>query len=461
MSLRARVGLIVGLVALVVGLIAPFDGLPASGQRAVGIAAWILVFWMTEPVRIEYTSLLALLLLPVAKVIPFDAAFSAFSGKSIWLIFAGLALSLGLTETGLGRRLAFLFLCCLGGTPARLLLSLHLIGLVLALLIPSGVVRVFILVPIGIGLMDALGEKPGSKLSAAVMLSLVCSTYYGGCGLLTASVPNLMVFGALERVGETMYWGTWAKLMFPLIGLVRTGICYGLILWLFGRGGQVAVPPSVLEARREELGPATDQERRVILILCLGVLVWATDFIHHIHPTYVALCLVLIYFLPRFGPLSFDTMRSANFPLLFYIATVFAIGEALTRTGVTDLFVGRLTAWVDLAPYGWFGKHFAITLLTIPFDFLMDTAAVAGVLTPAMLDFGQAQGLTALGTAMGVGVGVSLVFLPYQAAPFMIAYGFRRVRMGQLVLVMMLVSLISLFLLAPLNLLYWRWIGFI
>ncbi len=56
---------------------------------------------------------------------------------------------------------------------------------------------------------------------------------------------------------------------------------------------------------------------------------------------------------------------------------------------------------------------------------------------------------------------MSLVFLPYQAAPFMIAYGFRRVRMGQLVLVMVLVSLMSLFLLAPLNLLYWRWIGFI
>ena len=461
MTLRSHIGLLVGLVVLGVGLIAPFDGMSASAQRAVGITVWVLVFWMTEPVRIEYTSLAALLLLPVAGVIPFRAAFSAFSGTSIWLIFAGLVLSLGLTETGLGKRLAFLFLCCLGGTPARLLLSLHLIGLVLALLIPSGVVRVFILIPIGIGLMDALGERPGSKLSAAIILSLVCSTYYGGCGLLTASVPNLMVFGALERAGETMYWGTWAKLMFPVIGLIRTGICYGLILLLFGRGGQVAVPSSVLNQRQEELGPMSEKERQVILILCLGVLAWATDFIHHIHPTYVALCLVLLYFLPRFGPLSFDAMRGANFPLLFYIAAVFAIGEALDQTGFTDLFVRGLTGWVDLRAHGWFMKYFSITLLTVPFDFLMDTAAVAGVLTPSMMGFGQSQGLSAMGVGMSVGVGTSLVFLPYQAAPFMIAYGFRRMRMGQLVMTMMLVSLISVLVLAPLNLVYWRWIGFI
>ena len=43
MILRARIGLLVGLLVLGVGLIAPFDGISASAQRAVGITVWVLV----------------------------------------------------------------------------------------------------------------------------------------------------------------------------------------------------------------------------------------------------------------------------------------------------------------------------------------------------------------------------------------------------------------------------------
>ena len=55
----------------------------------------------------------------------------------------------------------------------------------------------------------------------------------------------------------------------------------------------------------------------------------------------------------------------------------------------------------------------------------------------------------------------ALVFLPYQAAPFMVALTYNQFTMRQLCLVMVVISILSLILLYPLNVLYWRWVGLI
>ena len=60
-----------------------------------------------------------------------------------------------------------------------------------------------------------------------------------------------------------------------------------------------------------------------------------------------------------------------------------------------------------------------------------------------------------------VAIAASMVCVPYQAAPFVLAYSFRYVRMGQFIWLMTLISLIALVLLLPLNLLYWRLVGLV
>jgi di/tricarboxylate transporter len=52
-----------------------------------------------------------------------------------------------------------------------------------------------------------------------------------------------------------------------------------------------------------------------------------------------------------------------------------------------------------------------------------------------------------------------MVFMPYQGAPFMIAYAYGYVTMRQFVLTMMLICLVNLIVLVPLNLVYWKCVG--
>jgi di/tricarboxylate transporter len=195
------------------------------------------------------------------------------------------------------------------------------------------------------------------------------------------------------------------------------------------------------------------------LILLFGILLWATDVLHGVHPAFVGLGLVLLAFLPGWGPLPIEALRKVNFPILIYIGAAFALGEALQTTGLGDRLARRLLSVMPGEDASVAARLAAVTFAVVPFNFLADTAVVAGTLAPVFLDSGPALGLTPLQIALSVGVGAGMVFLPYQGAPFMVAYSFRRVGMGRFALVMAALSLSSLLLLVPLNLLYWKLAG--
>ena len=450
LSGRRQAGALLGLAGLTAGW--------AWGAPALGLAFFAICWWTAEPVPVDYSSLLILLLIPTFGLLTVQQAFAPFAGSAVWLIFAGMVLSLGITATGLEARLAGLGLRHLGRSPGLLLLQLHLLGLATAFLVPSGVVRVLLLIPIGMAVVDGLGGREDPDLNAAVLLSLLCSTYYGGTGLLTGAVPNLVVAGQLERVsGRVLYWAEWLRWMFPVMGLLRTGLCYGVIYLLFGRRLPRILPKSPLL----DPGSLDPAQRRVLGLLLLGVALWASDALHHLAPMYVGLLLTALYTLPGWGPIQFAQLRQINFPFLFYITALFSLGSALEASGFDRRFVTAASTSLQLEGHGPVYQHLALTAMAVPLNFLMDNAAVASLLTPPLLELGRGLGLAPLPVALSVGMAVGQVFFPYQCAPFMLVYSYRRLGMGQLVLCMVCIALLTLLLLCPLNVLYWRWLGLI
>ncbi|MDP6041928.1 MAG: SLC13 family permease, partial [Candidatus Latescibacteria bacterium] len=449
-------GLILGLTLPLTFLLLPGE-LATSARLALALTVLTVIFWTFEPVPIPYTAILVLVLFPLLEIIPFATAFSGFAGKAVWLVFAGMALSLGITETPLGARMAHLVLDRIGSYN-QLILGLHVLGLTMALLIPSGVVRVLITMPMVVSLLKSLNETPGSKVSAGLVLSLTCATYYSGTGILTAGVPNLVILGVLESRNITIYWSEWAFYLFPVIGLLRVGLIYGLIRLLFRPEHEpdLSTHPNIAKVP-EHLTPP---EKKVLIILIVGILFWVTDVLHGVHPVYIGLALVLLCYLPGWGPLPFDTIKKVNFPLLIFISAVFAIGHALENSGLNSNLTIPLAHYLETAKTPT-AQLSLIAWSAVPFDFLMDTAAVGGVLAPLLLDLSTQLGLSPLPVALSLAIGTGVVFIPYQGAPFIVAYSFRYARMGQFVLVMSLISLLTLILLLPLTLLYWRIIGFI
>ncbi|MBM3277671.1 MAG: anion permease [Candidatus Handelsmanbacteria bacterium] len=450
LSAARRAGTLLGLAGLAGGW--------AAGMPALGLALLAICWWTAEPVPVDYSSLLILVLIPAFGLLTLPQTLAPFAGSAVWLIFAGMVLSLGITATGLEAHLAGLALRRLGRSPGLLLLQLHLLGLAAAFLVPSGVVRVLLLLPIGIALVDGLGGRDNPRLNAAVLLSLVCSTYYGGTGLLTGAMPNLVVAGQLERVsGRTLFWGEWCQWMFPVMGLLRTALSLGVIYLLFGRH----LPRSLRSATSPPHKPLDPTQRQVLGLLVLGVGLWASDALHHLAPVYVGLVLVALYTAPGWGPLPFASLRQLNFPFLFYIAALFSLGAALEAAGLDQIFITWVRPWLELEAHSPVYQHLALTVLAVPLNFLMDNAAVASLLTPPLLELGRGLGLAELPIALSVGMAAGQVFFPYQCAPFMLAYSFRRLGMGQIAVCMIAIAGLTLLLLCPLNVWYWHWLGLI
>jgi di/tricarboxylate transporter len=154
-------------------------------------------------------------------------------------------------------------------------------------------------------------------------------------------------------------------------------------------------------------------------------------------------------------------LRQLNFPFLFYIAALFSLGSALEASGFDHLFIGAASALLQLGGQGPVYQHLALTGMGVPLNFLMDNAAVASLLTPPLIKLGGSLGLKEMPVALSVAMAAGQVFFPYQCAPFMLAYSFRRLGMGQLVLCMVCIASCTLLLLCPLNVCYWRWLGLI
>jgi anion transporter len=442
---------------------APIPVLPADEQLALGVTLFALIMWTSQAVSVEVSSFAVLLLLPATGLLSFGDTFLPFAEPTIWLVFAGMVLSLLLSETGLGVRLADLFLPWLAtGSPLRLLAGLHLLGLAAAFLVPSGVVRVLLLMPIGIALCRALDpNQQDTRLAGAVALSIVCGTYYGGCAVLTGSVPNLVVAGQLQaETGRVVYWGEWLLWMFPVVGILRTALSVTVIWAFWGRrmkrlahGGRTPETSAGV--------PLSRSQRLTLLLLLAGVALWATDVVHGLAPVSVGLALVLVATIPGWGPLPAERLRQINFPFFFYIAALFGIGEVLDGSGFNARMVQAVMTLLPDAGGHWFGAHLALTLTALPLDFLMDIAAVAAVATPSLLHVGAEAGLSPLGSAMSVAMATTVAFLPYQAAPFMVALGFGTLRVRDLSLAMLLISTLSILILCPLCILYWRVLGLI
>ena len=402
-------------IILIIGLAAPFD-IGVLPQQAAGIALFAVLMWTLQPVPIEFSSLIILILLPISGQLTFQETFGPFAGSTVWLVFAGMVLSRAVETTDLGNHFVARALASISHpSPFRLLLGSHALGLALAFLVPSGVIRVLLLTPIGMAIVKQIGAQEDRLTRAAVHLSLVCSTYFAGSGILTGSVPNLVVVGQLElTTGLITYWGEFLEWMFPVMGLCRVAVSLIVIWIVIGR---------------------------------------KLDDTHRTHPRR------RLYF-PR-RPAAGEQASRNKLSLFFYLVALFALGTTLQKSGFNDLLIARTLQEIDMASYGWFGRHFAIVIALLPLDIFMDTGAVGGVATPAMIEFGLQYGLSDLAVAMSVVMATSIVVFPYQAAPLMVGLEARHFSIGQLVSCTAIIATLSVFVLCPINILFWHWLGLI
>ena len=385
-----------------------------DAARMLAITVFCVALWIGTPVKPWFTALVGIGLIGVG--FSTELALFGFRSPATWLVVVGLLIGEAASQSGLAELVERL---TLRRMPERLttdavavyrylLVVLSVGSLALAILVPSSLVRVLILAPI----LKSLGELfTDRSAKIGIFLGPLFATYYGGSGFLTASLANIIVTGLVESGGgPAISWAQWALYMGPVMGIGRVAVIVAVTYLLYRPAGSDAITDAEIET-----SAAAASERRMLAFLTVGVAVWATDFVHGLHPLFGAVVVALLAFAPKIGVIDHDAVGETDFSILFFLGAIFAIAEGLRRTDFTDLAAQTLLSYLPADPSLPVVLVF-VTGISIGLAFLMEGLAVASVITPVFVSFAQSAGLPLVPIAMIESVALNGYFFPYQSA---------------------------------------------
>ena len=444
---------VVVLAALLLALLPP-DGFPPGAAPAAGLCLAAIGLYATGALPEYVTALLFFLVAMLAKIAPAEVVFSGFHSTAFWLVFGGLVIGVGVRRTGLAERFARAVAGRLGGGYPMAIGGAVAIGVGLAFLMPSTLSRVLLLLPVLLAMADGMGFAPGSNGRAGIVLAASFATMIPGFAILPATVPAMVLIGASETLyGVVPTYGDYLLLHFPVLGFLKAVVIAALVVWLFP--DRPTAPPA--GAARE---PMSRDAKVMTGLLAAALILWVTDFIHHVSPAWVALGVALVLISPATGivPMKEFNERIAH-NSLFYVAGVLGLGAVIDHAGLGEWLASAALSVLDLQP----GAHAQAFALVAGLGAFIATLATQpstpAVMTPLSDTLAQAMGLPISAILMMHVVGFSTVFLPYQAPPLVVAMQLGEVPMSRGNKLCLALFAVTIVLLLPLDYLWWELLG--
>ena len=457
MSLPRALGVLVAVLAAVLVLWPDALGLAPDQASAAALILLAIGGWATGALPFHLTALALFVLATVFEVAPPRVIFAGFASSALWLVFGGLVIGNAVQATGLGRRLARVLVGRLGGSYRSMIFGTVGLGVALAFLVPAALGRIMILVPVFAALADELGfgrDRPGRT---GLLLACSFGTILPAFSILPANLPNMVLLGVSETLyGISPSYASWLLLHFPVLGLLYAVILAELVCRLFRDR-----PDRRPGAPAGQLPPWSAAEARLLVILLLALLLWATDSVHGVSPGWVALAAALIGMLPGIGVLDVRRFESAtSFGTFFYVAGVLGIVSLFDASGLAGVIGAHVLQWLPLvpdAPAQSFGALVGAAALT---SLLTTHPGVPVVLGPLAGLLAEAGNLPLQTVLMTQTVGFAAMLLPYQSAPVMVALQLAGVRLAAGAKLSLLLGSITLLALVPLDYLWWLWLGY-
>ena len=105
-SMSAWIGLALGPAMSGVCALAPSPLISQEAWYVIGLAAWIVIWWVSEAIPIGITSLLPIIYLSLTGVTPIKEASAPYASPIVFLFLGGFILALSLEKWGIHKRVA-------------------------------------------------------------------------------------------------------------------------------------------------------------------------------------------------------------------------------------------------------------------------------------------------------------------------------------------------------------------
>ncbi|UOQ92392.1 anion permease [Halobacillus shinanisalinarum] len=394
--------------------------------QAIAALAIIQILWIGRVFPLAYSSLLFFLLLSF-HFFTYSETLAYFSSEIVWLLFATFIISHAFIETGLASRVSFQLLKISGGSGRGLILISFFLMLVLSVLIPSNVGKANLVTSVLDRLLKNLKEiNEGKNLAKALFIGISYLAAISGAFVATGASSTIYTFGLFSSISTNLNYLTWILYFAPPI------LVFIILLWLIFLH---YFPPEnidkqhllqLLEERLAELGRLSLAEKKVITIMGLTLILWATQTLHGFSIPLVGLLGAVLTIFPRIGVWKWEqAKKSINWDMMLFFASTLMVSGMLIKTGTIE--------WIaDFLVYSVSSQSAILVLLIL----VLCTALIRiifvnilGFLTimiPLSINIGESlTGFSPLVVAMAVFLtGIPGFFLITQSPVHLISYSY-------------------------------------
>lgn len=398
------------IVALVLFFMPTPSGLSVEAQKSIAIFTGSLILWITTPIPIYLTSMMAILLLPlVGAVKDQDVAFGTLGFDVIWLMVAAFILTSAMMKSNLGRRFALWMVTTFGKTPKKTLLVLIIINFVLAFFVPSTTARATLMVPICLILLEVYKAVPGkSNLGKVMMLQGVQADAVATSGIMTATSGNIIAVGFInEQAGGTIGYIDWLLASMPT-AIITMLLTFFIGLKLFSLKGEANFDNAMdtLKDELKKLGSFSLNEKKALIIFIATVILWATGdyqkgwFGFAISTEQTAVLAALFCLLPRIGVL---TWKEANikWELMIFAAGAYAVGNALDKSKGAEWIIKNVVSFLGLEHMNHALVYVVVVFLSMYSHLIFTSKTVrVTILIPAFIALAKSLGMDPVALAL-------------------------------------------------------------
>jgi divalent anion:Na+ symporter, DASS family len=412
-----RGNLIKWAIVLFVGFAIAFSRVPAGitvqSWRLLAIFAATIVGCVLRPIAGGAMVLLGITAIAISGALPIRDALGGYADPIVWLVLAAFFISRAMIKTGLGRRIAYVFIRTIGHHSLGLGYALISTDFLLASIIPStGARSGGVVFPIAKSLSEAFESRPGptaGRLGAFLMVLLyqcdviICATF------LTGQASNILIAKFAQSVtGIELTYTSW--LLGAIVpGLISLIVVPQLLYRVFPP--EIKRTPAAAEFARQELqhlGRMKREEKILLAVFIVVAIMWmirglagaipsvapaipsvrVVEFVTYLSkldysiPPLIGVCALLLT-----GVLSWDDIISERgaWDVFIWYGGLVRMAEALGETGITKRFAETAAAFT--AGWTWWLALGALLLIYFyaHYGFASITAHATAMYTPFLV----------------------------------------------------------------------------
>lgn len=480
-QLTKLAGFILGpVVFTLVWLLIPESFISPIAYKVLAIAAWMVVWWVTDAVPFSVTALLPLILFPLFGVLPMGSTAAPYAHPIIFLFMGGFFIAIALEKHRLHERIA-LNLIKLTGTSGNGIIMGFMIATAFISMWISNTATAMMMLPIALSVVklviptkEEIKDGPLSSernFALGLMLSVGYAATLGGLATIIGTPPNVVFIGLLNKLnGQQISFGQWMLIGIPVATLLLISNYLIVTKILFpNKIDKIKGSDQLIKTRLSELGLMRREEKLVLTIFSLTSFFWIFQQLINeqllkaelLNDTNIAMAGGLLMFMVpvdlknlRFI-LHWDDTKNMAWGILILFGGGLCLAEGLSEAGI----INAVGAWVVAQTE--FNILFILLLivLSVVLSEMMSNVALVNIFVPVIFGIAQSLNINPILLAMPVTFAASIGFMfPIATPPNAIVFSSGYIRMKDMVRAGILLNIVSILIIWIASITLMKWI---